>query len=366
MRGDDIICGMKTICTHLALGVLVLSAVLLSGCGKKREPLLNPDGTTNLAAVAFAVVNGEPLTAAFVRDTVLVRMRIMELAKERMPKNDREIRMNNAAMRAVPSLVATLLLDRELRTNGPVPTAEDEAKALENYRRLTKTKVASKDELCGLFGDLSVFFRNQFERECRLKALYRTKDVFSVSEDEVEASYAILSNQLRHCQQLTEKGKKRGLQAWQKLNAGVSWEAVAKEFNEDALMDPENVDYWKEWGTFALSDMGLEPVREALATLAVGKYSMPLDTDEGLIIVKLDGREGQKYKCSRILIRLGGEVDIPSRAVIEAQVRAEKSHDAQREILKRLRKTAKIEYPLGTNFIYNIWAPPKGARKFGI
>ena len=344
-----------------------MSAVLLSGCRKEEgESLLNPDGTTNLAAVAFAVINGEPLTAAFVRDTVLVRMRIMELAKERMPKDDREIRMNNAAMRAVPSLITSLLLDRELRANGPVPTAEDEAKALENYRRMTKTTVGSKDELCGLFGDLSGFFRNQFERECRLRALYRTKDAFSVDEEEVESSYVVLSNQLRHCQQLTEKGKKRGLEAWQKLNAGVSWEAVAKEYNEDALMDPENADYWKEWGAFALSEMGLEPVREALSTLAVGKYSMPLDTDEGLIIVKLDGRDGAKYRCSRILIRLGGEVDIPPRAVIEARVRAEKSHDVQREILKRLRKTAKIEYPLGTNFIYSIWSSPKGAKKSGI
>ena len=322
---------------------------------------------SNLCHVALAVVDGRPLTAEAVKDAVMITGRTMELAsgRKRPPLSGRSA--NLLAMRLTPQIVSSMILEQELERRGVMATKESDAALLHVYGKKVKKNVKSLDQLAALYGDLSDKFKIQFARESRFESFFSAEKKLAVTEEDLTKSkyYVDLTNRMVRSARINQRATNTLQKAWASLNAGVSWETVATNCTEDALWDPSLADNWKEWMSLDLNKLEPSNLQEAVSKLKPGEYTRPIETDEGLIIVKLLSREGNFVSLARILVRLGVVVEFPDRESAIKMIGRQKNHDFQKDLISSLRKKAKIDYPYGRRFKFKIWEEdqPHGKKK---
>lgn len=340
---------------------------IIIGCKKSDIRLLNPDGTTNLTAVVFAIVDGNSLTAANVRDTVLISAKIAELAKKPIKDDKFSKWANHYAFRIMPRLVSSMLLEHEARRKNVVISPDDVAQQLAKYNKLTKQNAASIDELAPRFGDLESMFRRQFDRDCLLSAFFREKTELQVTDEDLKTYFTDATNRYNQALAINADAWKRGEAIYSRLKSGEKWEKVAKETSEDALLDESLADNWKDWVDAPLTAVEYEDVQTNVETLAVGSFTRPIETSEGLVIIKLLGIENDFYHCARILLRMAYNVEIPTTDAARKELAKEKMTDFQTDLLADLREKAKIEYPMGKKITFKIWPEaerPRREKKF--
>jgi len=149
------------------------------------------------------------------------------------------------------------------------------------------------------------------------------------------------------------------------LDVGEDFAALADRFSE--FLDEDEPGGF--WGAFALAEIDDPAVRKAAEELPVGGVGGPFDTEEGMILIKVLGREGAGeesvfnekpsiVRLARIGLRMYDDVKpgdpLPPRDEVYRELvrdRMEKTHE---EWFPKLRAAARIEYPNGTNF----WARP--------
>ena len=130
---------------------------------------------------------------------------------------------------------------------------------------------------------------------------------------------------------------------WKKLKAGADFGEMAAKYSE---VESEREDRG-EWGTIDLNQFKDEPkIYEWAPKLKVGEFTPPIEGDNGLMIMRLDGKDEAKgeYTFSRIFFCLPMFVEKMSRKDILDEV-----HEIHREKLfegklEEWRKAAKIEY----------------------
>mgnify|MGYP003331872867 CR=1 FL=1 len=64
-----------------------------------------------------------------------------------------------------------------------------------------------------------------------------------------------------------------------------------------------------------------------------------------------------------MLFRMAVKLEIPSREQVIRDLQNEKKIQLQNEVLSDAREKARIEYPLGEKFRYEIWPLPQKAPK---
>ena len=348
---------------------VIAMAGILVGCHAQEDVGLQADfnGVTNLREVVFAAIDDQPLTAADVRDSVLVLAKMSELLGHPISSKRLPSWGNNMAMRIVPEIISSRVIEDEARRCKVHPSSDDEANVRIRYGKRLRRKVETRDELAALFSNCARAFERQFERECLIEAFYRERQAFAVTEEDIAAYMHSVTNQIRRNAEMNEEAKARGLAAWNELENGVPWETVAQKYSEDRLVDAdENGEYWKEWMSFRLKDMPMREVQEAVGETPAGGWTRPLDTDEGLMIVKVLKKEDGIFHCARILIRMAVIIEAPTRAEAERGARQEKLDDINKELMPALRARAKITYPLGKRFRYEIWPRPKSPGPGGL
>lgn len=330
-----------------ALGV----ALVVSGCSRQPEE------------PAFAVIDGWPLTVSYVKDLVLVQARIAELTGHPVPPKEFNDRADALAMRIVPSLISTRLLRTEYDRKGVQPTQEDVAAVLAGYEKTLHRTLTNVNDLVLLFGPQAETMRSQFDFEAKAKAYEREFLSVTVTDADLTRFYRDVTNRLNAAAKINSAARKKGDAAWGKLQAGEPWEIVAKAFTEDAFNGPDAENYWKIWGSFRLQDMYLPQVAMALPNMKKGEYSRPLDTDDGLLIVKVLAVDKDTYTCARILLRMAYPVPVPSREEAERHLHDFRQEGRKMDLMSDLRNQATITYPMGTNFTYRIWGAAKGQSK---
>ncbi len=334
------------------------------GNGKNGDADLTALCKSNLSSVAFCVIDGEAITAEYVRDIALMVAKITELSGKKVPANAIPVWGNNFAMEVTPSLISSKLLSKEADRLGIKPTAGSDAETLAKFNRQTRSRARTKDELAERFGSLKQVFLRNFESESQRTAYFDTLPELKVADGDVDAYYLNLTNRLKKLSKLDAIAREKGRKVEERLAAGDDWAAIASKYSEDALVDKENEIYSKEWGLFRIKDLQPLELSIAVAMLETNKWTRPIETDDGLVVAKLLNREGDSVSLARILIRLPIRLEVPSREVAERRIKQEKCGDFQRKLLPKLYEQAKIEYPLGTNFIYRIWnVPEKGKRQ---
>ena len=352
-------------------GALVFSAYAhaetlpeLIGGGNTIDADWTASCNSNLSSVAFCVIDGEAITAEYVRDIALMVAKITQLGGKKVPADIIPAWGNSFAMKITPSIISSKLLANEANRLGIKPTAESDAETLAKFNRQTRSRAKSKDDLAKRFGSFKQVFLQNFETESQRVAYFDSLPELRVTDSDVEEFYLDLTNRLEKIAKLDAKAREKCRKVEERLAAGTDWETVADRFSEDATVDKANKIYSKEWGYFKIKDLQPLDLAIAVAMLETNKWTKAVETDEGLVIAKMLNREGDSVSLARILIRLPIRLEVPSREDAVRKVMSKKREDLQHKLLPKLRAQAKIEYPLGTNFTYRIWnIPEKGKRQ---
>ena len=342
-----------------AVAALAFAAVI-SGCGnggeeKPAEVQKPADAEVKTDDQTLFVIDGKPLKASFVRDSVLVVAKIYELAKHKVSSKAFNVWANRTAMRISRKLVSVMLIDGELDRIGFKATPESDAETLDRYRRMTRTKAATVDEMARQFGDLKDFFRAQFNRESRFSAYMDSKGLDEVSDRELVRFYRTASNRYEQCQQINKTAYARANEAWERLNKGESWDNVATNYTEDALIEKTYADNWQNWMVVGIDKVTPPELAMALKPLKKGDFTKPIMTEEGLAIVRVNDVDEVSYDLARILIRSAIDYEIPDRETAVKVIRRHKREEFQEKLVEDLKKKTNVEFPLGTNFTYKIW-----------
>ena len=352
-------CFRKSAFAIAALGLVLVFS--FSGCGnedtaKPNGPELDAKGMSgNADDQALFIIDGKPLRASFVRDTVLVMAKTFELAKHKVNPKTFNAWANRMAMRTARNLVSVMLIDAELDRIGFKATPESDAATLLRYRRMTRTSASTLDDMARQFGDLGDFFRAQFARESRFTAYMKSKGIENVSEGEIDSFLRNATKKYEKCQAINKMANARINQAWSELKKGVKWDVVATNYTEDALLEKTYADNWRNWQVAPLEKISPPELAAALKPLSAGGYTKPVLTEEGLVIARVNELEKGVYDLARILVRSAIDYEIPNRETAIKVIRRNKSEDFQKKLVEALKKKAVVEFPLGTNFVYKIW-----------
>ena len=347
---------MKTIC--LAVSLSFAACCMQAAAAGSTNAVVSLVGS-DLDAVALVVVDGKPLTAAEVRDAVLIASMVRDFSagKANVPPSGKGA--NLMAMHLAPQLVSSMVFDAELDRRGLKATAESDAAVLDMYNRKFKSKAKKPEELFSRFGKLAPAFKRQFARESRYRAMYSALPELKVTEGDITEFYRGVSNRIVNCRMINTRARKRIERAWKELEGGRAWEVVATNYTEDAQLHPSLADNWKNWMSLKLNKIEPMELMTAVAALKPGEYTKPIDTEEGLIIAKLLERDEDFCTLARILVRAAVEVGVPERDAAIKKIAKKKEVAFQKKMQLELRKKAKIEYPLGKKYVLMIWDEPK-------
>lgn len=317
--------------------------ILAAGCTKAPEPR------------QLAVVNGKAITDAYMRDVVRVQAKISELSGKKVSDDPIEVWGNKRANEIFPSIVTGEILAQAIEKAGIAPDTNDIQRVFAKYNKMTRQKSATPEELFEKFGELCEEFKVQFERSCLLEAYANHFNNPGITDEEVEDLIWERESLAKFAVMLDEKGKEHANKALERLNAGEDWDIVAEECSEDRLVNPANEDFKNFWGMFGPDGLGYPALAAALPNLNPGDYSMPIDIDEGLIIVKVLERGHGYWKLARMLFRMAEPVTVPTAEVAREEIRDRKAANAKKGFMERARNEAEVTYPAGTNFNFHVF-----------
>lgn len=221
----------------IALDLLVCTA-LLTGCGP-HDPL---------EKIVFIEDGDMKVTAAETRDAVLLTKAINTFAGSPVREKQFVRWANSTAFKLIPGLLAKKLLKEEFDAKGVKATPESDQKILAVHNRFMRKKAKSKEELAKSFGALESFYLRQFDFESRKAVFLEPIEKAAVPTDaQVEGWFNSNKKRREKEQVVYDKAAAKAQEAWDKLNAGESWEEVAKKYNEDPLLSADYKDNWKMW-----------------------------------------------------------------------------------------------------------------------
>lgn len=310
-----------------------------------------------LAKVVFIEDGKTRVTAAEVRDAVLLIRKIQEFAGKPI-KEDQFLRWaNSAAFRTIPGILGNTLLKEEFDVKHIVATPESDADILAQHNRYMHKKAKNKEELAAEFGELKDIYLRQFDIESRKAAyLASVRESTTLTDEEIDAEYERRKSRRSEEDARYNAALTRGKEAWEKLNGGASWEEVAAQYNEDALLGEDRKDYWKEWEAIPRTGAYIyEEVATQVRRLKDGGYTQPIETDDGLLIVRAVKSDELSIDCARIAIRLPYFTDVPDKPQLKEQMLAEAVNDHLTNLLQELREKHNFTYPMGTNITYEIF-----------
>lgn len=337
--------------TTSPLRTLLLAVSLVCGCAE--DPL---------GKIVYARIDQESVTAADVRDAVSIRLKLDELKGKTIPAANLDRRRNGMAAKIIPQLVSARMMKIYLDRENLRRTEDSDRQVLAKYNRSLKTDCKSVDELAGKFGDLESAFRRHFADESRVCALDIKRGLYAITDEDKARYYSSTSNQIRQAAMFTKRARENADLAWRRLEDGEPWDAVAKEVTEDRLIDEERQDFWKEWDAVPETAYPYPEVIRALEGIGENRYTRPFESEMGMLIVKVNKIDADGTRiCSRILFRMGKEIDFVPENRLEDFLRRRKVADGHRELLDEIGETVKFEYPQGESFKVTIW--PLAASK---
>ena len=331
---------------NLLFVACICLAAILAGCGRG-----GADGVAGQSV--YVVVNGRPVTVEYVSNAVMVAARTMELAHRPVLKKNFARWANRMATARSRTFVSSEMIDQELVRRGVEPTAESDKSELAKYNDTLRGKYASVVELADAYGGLKPAFMDLFRKGSRLAAYMATKEELRISEEDIAKHIERTRSIIARSEEVNRRAKENGEKAYARLAAGEDWETVAKDCSED---EEERGKFpWQEWETFRLQDFFLPEVSLALAGKAKGFVTRPLDTEQGLMIVKVLDEEKGIFTCARILFRMTDVPELPTHDEAARALKERRSRSIQQKLFNESREKAKVEFPNGTNNVLRVW-----------
>ena len=338
--------------------IILVGCMAVGGCGKSQE-------ASKGDSTVFVSVVGHDITVGTISNRVMLLAKAKEAQGKKISEKVFPYWANRTAMKMVPAMVAAIRFDRLLAGRKISSTPDSDASMLKKYNLLFKTDFKTKEEMAGFLGPLGDTFLEQFAYESRMAAWYAVSPLFKIGENDKSRYYASFTNRLNAAKERNKASARKANETYERLSSGGDWGEIARETTEEGKEgDDAAKEYWSEWDSLALKDFRPQTLAEAVARLSPGQFTKPIETDEGIVIVKfIEKTEDDLYKCARILFELAIEPTIIPENKLENFLLAKKHASWQQSMQDEVAEAYPAKFPLGTNFVYKIWKEPRPLRK---
>lgn len=298
--------------------------------------------------VTLARMGTNSLIVGEVREAVRLKAKISELRNHPIPAERFADWGNKMGGKTISALIRAHLFEIALDERRIERTVKSDAIILSRYNEILKRDAKTVEELFRLFGPQREIFSKQFARESRAEAFYCTFPDYTITPKAITNALRAAQWRVAGIRQINIQAREKGRKAWERLNKGELWETVAEDVSEDDQIDEANGEnFYREWEEFSAKEFPSEEMAAAVLVLQPGQFTKPIETDEGLFIVKLVEKKDGLYKCVRIGFQLAIEEDVPSVERIAADLRMKIILKIQKEAIKPVEERIKIEYPQG-------------------
>ena len=356
--------------------LLVLGCLLSSGgCRKKQEKPLMPglivaDKQVALADMApsdiIVSVNGQALTRQAYEDGLDLYTTLFTFRSSAANQMTINAYRSNRGATSILEYVPKQLILQEGRRLGIRLSPEALTAAEQETWKKTAPRRAGEDFVTVLGAKASQFKQHVAEDEyvkATRKALFA--DRLAVSDEEVDAAMKRRADWNEVYVESNRVVMARGEEIVRELRAGSDFAEMAMRVSQHGPEDG------KEWGEFTREEIDDPKLREVAFQLPVGGISDPIDTEHGLIIIRvLEQTSGAavesavaqrvaSVKLAKILLLMYNAFDKISHEQLRANIEKDRISEVQKEWVPQLYKTATIEYPNGTN----LWPKAKSRAR---
>ena len=177
-------------------------------------------------------------------------------------------------------------------------------------------------------------------------------DRLHVTEAELQEARDRVSRYNGICEATNALVKARAEAVCARLRKGEDFSVVAKEVSEER----ETAEQGGFWGEFTREEIEDEAVRRMAFSLPAGAFSDPVETGEGLVIIKVLERKGvdsvaatstAKVKVGRILFQLAELREVLDDAKLRKVLERERLTEVQRDWFPTLLAKMRVEFPNG-------------------
>ena len=301
-------------------------------------------------------VNGDQLTRAGYEEILDVLEFYYKNKKPRAKADDVKMYRQYRARSLVGEYVMKQLLLQEANRRGLKATQENLDFML-NLVLADAAKMKGKtiNEFLASAGHMGDLVRKDMKEQALIRTLRQAEfgGRLTITDDDVKKAKENIAKYNLMCDATNALVHAHANDVYQRLREGADFSQVAAKESQVADSDGGL------WGTFEKSELKDEQLRNLVFTCPVGEISKPLDTEDGMVIVKVLDRAGidspmaaqtATVKLARILFLLGEYRKIPDEAALRIDLEKNRLASLQRDWLAGLMKTSRLEYPNGTNF----------------
>lgn len=313
------------------------------------------------------IVNGEKITRRDFEALVLLRDRIWRIHQNvgfiASPSelNDFRYQVGNSAML---ELIQRALFRQYAEANGIIPPQEkinEATKALLKSLRKSYSNMSDiADAIGGDAGKLFLSIPYTDAQNAMSRQSVTTNDLDNVSENEIKRRIDFVKRFDANAEAMNKLSRERLMEVKKRVLAGADIVEEAKNITDSIF--PE---YAKKWGTFEIQEFPPEEeLHKWLLSAKPGEISDPLDTEDGIAIVKLVEKSKGKappgapipdvYCLVRCTVKACEKMKYQNPEEMKEQLLLWKRQDAQKALGVMLTEKAIIEYPNGTNLFNRI------------
>jgi len=360
---------MKKIACVLTVFCLFLVA---AGCREKKlEPgVIVADKRVALADMEptdiIVSVNGKALTRKEHDDKLDLQVLLYSLKRPSATKASLDVFRTSRAEKAVADYVVMQLVLQEGQRLGIRVSPEDMAAAeLRAWRNVSPRRTG--DNFTSALGSKAPLFKKAVADEEHARATRNAlfSDRLEISEADIDRVKKRMEDWNAVYADSNRVVMARGEEIVRELRAGADFAEMAKEVSQ---FQPETGELW---GEFTHAEIEDKTLRDLAFSLPVGEVSDPVDTEDGLVIIRVlervDGAaidsplatQVATVTLARILLLMYNPYEETSRDQVRTMIFKDRNAKIQQEWMPKLFETARIEYPNGTN----LWTKSKGSAK---
>ena len=337
---------MKSYISRLAVVQLICMVCFLQGCSDSDRGASAETSTSGTVDRVVMVVDGHKLTAS----GFAAKVEMMAKFKGALNPDLTVSKLDELKKNLKRSYPRVFLLDTVLveyaKTNGLVASAAAIQKVKRDF--LHEEDEKKLNAAYALFVEKMGDSRKEFEDYLSLTALKEDAADFIAAQNRTNFPPAEIA---RECDQAKKYNAMmtatnaliyaRATNVWEQLKKGADFEQMVSKYSD---LEQEREDKGL-WDTFDFQQLEPDPdVADYAKTLEIGKFSPPIEGDNGLMIMRVDARDAGTCTISRIFFQL----PMFAKEYTEAELLKKKEADYAKEVVQRkvqaLLKAARVEY----------------------
>lgn len=359
---------------------LLLAALFMAGtsCKPKEERPSLPGvkvGTTSKLIEEMAPhevilsVNGVALTREAYDDAMALKETLYVLGRPATTKQEVTMSRPYWARAVLQEFVSRQVILQAARAKQHQTTTEALRASRADVASLLKVEERDVERKFTEMGRVGLAMKNVMEENAVIRSFRETEhgQSLKVTPSDVDTRIREIKAYHERAEATNQLVMAKGRTIYEQLKKGEDFMKLAGIYSE-AEETPKGT-----WGTFLKGELDDAKIRESAFSLPVGGVSEPIDTEEGLVLLKVLDRKVEvlgpavepsgpaTVTLGRILLRMaqgGAGTKLPTREEVEKALMNQKVKELQQKWIPSLVATATIAYPNGTN----LWLSAKAKK----